>query len=156
MALEWLQLADRFEGDAEDRGMLRDILILDTDLGDWQQIFDVIHRSPIWRVRYSEDGKELPLPTDAELAFRRAQDAAVYVELRPGGMYVRGYVWDPERVEFDVDPDHVNSQVRLDHLVDLMTKFGRATGKPVYVTPESVPTQPLITYDPASDQVRTN
>jgi len=152
VALEWSEVADRLDG-SDDPGMLLDIIVLETDQTDWQGVPDVIRRRGDWRPRYSEDGDVLPLPADVAVPFARCQTASVIVELQLLAMYVRGYFWGTDEIEFDVDPGQINSPQRFAALTDLMTEFGRATGKPVHVTPESLHDTPLLTYDPASDDV---
>lgn len=72
------------------------------------------------------------------------------MRFRTGGILVVFHFFTPEEIECDIDPREVSGQASLDALLGFKRRLGDLTRKPAALTPENVPDEPIISYDPES------
>lgn len=149
----WEVLADRF-ADTVNEGSLRDVLILDAELSDWQALLDLLHDRRDWTTSYTEDGEPSSLPGRAEVVLSRAETATCSFTVTPATLIINGYVFGPGRIEFDVAAEEVDSAGRFDELLDFVAALGQATRRRVTVSSEAQDDAPFLAYEPDLNEVR--
>lgn len=141
--LLWDDVREWFEPD----GSLLDAYVFDTTVADWQAFVDLV-RSKGWWFAYSEDGRPRRLPARVEDVLARRGEMAVVLQVRPvPEVLVNVHFFTDEEIEADFSPEVLQGQERLDLLCSFLRAVGRRLGKPVVLTPESLPDRPLIGYD---------
>jgi hypothetical protein len=147
--LLWDDVREWFEPD----GSLLDAYVFDTTVADWQAFVDLV-RSKGWWFAYSEDGQPRRLPARVENIFSRHREMVVILQVRPvPEVRVNVHFFTEEEIEVDFSPEELQGQERLDLLCSFLRAVGRRLGKPVVVTPESLPDRPLIGYHIDADRV---
>ncbi|MFZ3471942.1 hypothetical protein ACODT3_16725 [Streptomyces sp. 4.24] len=141
--------------DLEWEGCLPDVLVVGTEVGDWQAVLDLIAARG-WRSEYSEGGEVMPLPRAARV-FARADDAEC-ADLRvwpaPGVLAIFRLA-AAEEIGFDVDLRELQGQERLDVLCGFLRAIGRRLGKAVTMFPEGDWDQahPVLGFTVEADRV---
>jgi hypothetical protein len=148
--VEWSGVAAAFEPD----GALRDVYVHGATLADWQAVLDHVrtHYPPL---DFSVGGDPAALPAAVAEIFPLWERAAPLLYFHVGGIGVACHFFTPDEVEFDLRPEEVTEQARLDALVDFVRGVGDATGKPVAVTIENWPEALILRYDPATGGIET-
>lgn len=147
--LRWDDVREWF--DPEENGVLPDVTVPGTDVGDWQAVLDLV-RSKGWAYEYSEDGRVGRVPT-AEVMIGRLADASVVFKVWPvAGVQVNFFPLSADEVLLDVDLRELQGQARLDALCAMLRAIGRRLAKPVQLSPEG-DARPVLGYQPASDRV---
>src|SRR3982751_4611826 len=70
------------------------------------------------------------------------------LRLNLGHILIVFHFFSEYEIECDFVPKEITSQADLDALLAFVRKLGDVTHKRVRITPENLPTQPAITYDP--------
>jgi hypothetical protein len=139
--------------DPEANGYLPDVCVRGTTIADWQDLLALI-RAQGWAVEYSEDGRILRLPDRAEDLLDRHDGAHVLLKVWPAPeVAVHFFPYAAEQIDGDVDLRELQGQERLDLLCGFLRDVGRALGKPVWMTSEASPGEPLLAYRVEADQV---
>ena len=146
--MEWKKVRSTFEWD----GSWRDLYVLDASLDDWQRLLDYL-RASNHGLTFKRETEE-PLPDRASDAFVGADDVRPLLQVDIGGVVLNCHFFTEDEIELDLDPREVETDASAASVFGFMRGIGRAVGKPVLLTPESMSGLPLITYDPATDELR--
>lgn len=147
----WDEVKDWF--DPEVNGVLPDVWVEDTSIADWQSVLDLV-RSAGWRHEYAVGGRSAQLPVRALDILDRPDDETVELRVWPAeGMLAIFRMYAVEQVDLDVDLRELQGQDRLDLLCEFLRALGRTLGKPVVLTAEGCPANPLLGFVPAADRV---
>lgn len=139
--------------DPEINGVLPDVRVEDTSIADWQAVLDLV-RSAGWPFGYAVGGRAGLLPARAADMLGRPGDETVELRVWPAeGMLAIFRMYEVEQIEFDVDLRELQGQDRLDLLCEFLRVLGRKLVKPVVVTAEGCPDDPLLGFVPAVDRV---
>lgn len=136
-------------------GALLDGLVPDATTADWQAVLDLI-RSSGWWYDYQQNGQSCRLPARAGDIFRRREQQATILHVRPGlEVLVNFHFFDPGTIDFDFDPRELQGQEQLNLMIHVVRLLGRRLGKRVLLGVEGcLPGQPAATYDPKSQRVQ--
>jgi hypothetical protein len=153
--LVWDDVKEWF--DPSKNGSAPDVIVANTDLVDWDRLFELI-RSRGWRCEYRLHDQVRALPASAAELFcaDTAGRAALSVWPDPHLEWVIR-PWSAEEILTDVDLHQIQGQERLDMFCWLLEIAGKALGKRVVVYSEGTSDgghPPLMAYDVASDHVR--
>ncbi|MEV0133709.1 hypothetical protein AB0H83_35255 [Dactylosporangium sp. NPDC050688] len=149
--VSWDEVKDWF--DPESNGVLPDVRVEDTTIADWQSVLDLV-RSAGWRHEYAVGGRSAQLPVRALDMLDRPDEETVALRVWPAeGMLAIFWMYAVEQVDFDVDLRELQGQDRLDLLCGFLRALGRTLGKPVVLTAEGCPDEPLLGFVPAVDRV---
>lgn len=132
-----------------DDGSWRDIYVLNTTSLDWYRALEAIQRSGL-DTHFLIVGDVRALPSDGRAAFPEPGFRDQFLEVRTGGVSLNCHFFGPEEIEFDLDPRQVQAQDALDAIVGFMALLAAACAKPVVLTPENLPTSPIIRVLPDS------
>lgn len=143
--IRWEMCKQDFEWDD---GSLRDIYIFKTTLHDWQTLSDFLRST--YELKYSIDGGHKAFPKLASEVFAVRAKANAQLNFQAGKILFACHFFDPEEIEFDIDPREIKSQSDLDTLLNFMQEIGNAICKPVSLAPENGREFPIISYEPAS------
>jgi hypothetical protein len=137
---------DEVAGDFEHDGALRDVYVFDATVEDWQAVWEaVLHR---YTMRTCDGA---PPPTDVRAVV--GSDARPVVTLDPGGLSANCHFFNAGEIEFDLNPDQINSQATLDRLCEFLALVGTAAGKDAVVTMENMRGSVTLRYDRRADRV---
>jgi hypothetical protein len=81
-------------------------------------------------------------------------DASFFENSRPtlrfrvGGILVVFHFFTPDEIECDIVPREVTCQSGLDSLLVFLRQLGDLTRKRAVMTPENLPNEPIMSYDP--------
>jgi hypothetical protein len=138
--------------DLDLNGTLPDVYVPETTADDWRTLIALV-RSEGWRWTYLVDNEPGELPLVEDMLSRRDQ-ADLSLHVWPAADVLAIFrPYEAEQIDFDVDLRELQGQEQLDLLCRFFTTIGRALGKPVLMTPEGGGNEPVLGYDPASDQV---
>ncbi|WP_432941034.1 hypothetical protein ACQPXM_32785 [Kribbella sp. CA-253562] len=139
-------MADIF---SEDDDALLDIYVFGTTWQDWDKAIAAV-RSQGWPVGFNSTGR--PLPPDVREIFALTDELSVSLSIHPvAALRIPTHFFAEDEIEFDLSPTDVRGQVELDALCTFLRVVARAVDKPIVLTPESLPAQHLLAYDPATD-----
>lgn len=128
-----------------------------TAAADWQALFDLVAERG-WRYEYMQDWlvQEPPLPRAADaLAHTLLENCRLNVEPF-AGMVAVFPLYEPGRIDFDVDLGEIQGQERLDAFCGFLAEIGRRLGKPVAMSAEredGASAESVLGYDVAADRV---
>jgi hypothetical protein len=138
-------------------GALRDIVVLDANIEDWQRLLSSLASSE-WEVSLTAD-----LPVESQEALLDAQrlfvelafddNASASLAIRVDDILFRCYFFQPDEIEFTFNPIEVPDETSFEAVVRFMTWLGDLCGKRVIMTMETLhhATIPaLLDYVPAS------
>ncbi|MEU8278400.1 hypothetical protein ACFYOK_35600 [Microbispora bryophytorum] len=122
-------------------GSLRDIVVLDTDIEDWQQMLSSL-ASSAWEVSLSVDlpGGSQETPVDARRLFEELEsngDSSARLEIRVDGASFRCYFFQCDEIEFTFDPIEVQDEISFEAVAQFMVWLGDLSGKRVIMTMET-------------------
>lgn len=142
------------EADFRTDGALRDVVVLDTRLEDWQRVLASL-AVVAWRVHFDprKPGCSSDISTvDVNSLLNRGEDdysAILGVEV--AGIWFTCYFFDVSEIEFSFDPSDISGVDEFSALRDFVEWLGDVCGKRVVVTMESsdhASIPPLIEYLP--------
>jgi hypothetical protein len=142
----------------QDEGAVRDIVIRDATVQEWQRVVTAIRRAG-WAVDYREDAEPAPMPDDVRAVFAATGSRACRWRIQVGQrLWINCHFFDPAEIEFTFDPREVTNQQEMDSLCVFMRTVGRAVEKPVRVYVEGFDPRPPsdMEYDPDEDAVRAS
>ncbi len=143
MTLTWHDLEGEFNFD----GSWRDVVVLHTNMADWQAVLEAIRLSSM-EVRYSVANEVVPLPAQVHDAFPEAGFCDRLLQVRVGTAWLHCYFFEEETIEFDLDPREFGSQTGIQHILLFMALLACATKKTVALTPENSHSTPNIEVEP--------
>jgi hypothetical protein len=144
--ITWAQIQPDFAWD----GSWRDIYVNPATLADWEALFAVLRRVP--GVEFRLDGALATLPNEARdiFAARASKSPMLCVDVEGVNVVFRFFC--EEVIEADIDPRQVRGQLQLDGVLAFLKKIGDAVSKPVTLTPENLPEEAIVHYDPTSQR----
>ncbi|WP_228785190.1 hypothetical protein [Nocardia cyriacigeorgica] len=134
-------------------GALPDIYVHDTNIEDWQAVFDLI-RSSGWEWEFRVGDEVRPLPTAAEVLGRGDDEEVVSLHVRAAPELLAIFrPWFESQIEFDVDLQELQGQGGVDALAGFLGTIGRLLGKEVVMHAEGDVEHPVLGYTPVEDRV---
>jgi hypothetical protein len=146
--LRWSEVREDWEVD----GTLRDIYVVSTTENDWQRLLDLV-RAGTWPYAYTEGEHSASLPTKVADIFAPRTHSLLLQVWPMEGVAIHCYFFQRDQIEFDLDPREVVGQRELDAVCGFVREIGQALDKPVLVTWESAPSEPILRYEPGTDDV---
>jgi len=142
-------------------GALRDLLVLETSMDDWQRLIDFIGTQTT-KITYAENGKTLPPRTSAVDYFRsEVERPSRSMRFQIAGMDFHCHFFEVDRIEIDIDPRQIVGRLALDSLLDFMFSLGRRLGKDVLLSDEGAISvgyalweEVICSYEAASGKLR--
>lgn len=131
--LDWATYGAAFEVD----GSLRDLVVRDTTLTDWNHVLRVVEQHAD-TVSLTINAVEIPIPDDAQWLFDVRSHATTILRASLSEIVLCGYFFTPEEIELDLDPRAVTTAADAERLFAFMGRLAVALGKEVLLTAESV------------------
>lgn len=131
-SLPWELVSREFAFD----GSWRDIIILHTDLADWQVALNVL-RSANYKLVYYRNDQPSELPSGVCDTFPLPGECDRRLSIWFAGVLANSHFFTPDEIEFDIDPREITGQQQLDALFEFMKCLADAVGKPVALTAEN-------------------
>jgi hypothetical protein len=147
--VDWQHAKAEFELD----GSLRDVYILNADVGVWQKVIDSL-RSSDYPLLYDVNGTEATLPENVADVFGIRSDVGLSLSVEAEGILLNCHFFTEEEVEFDLDPREMDSEERLQALFRFKRRIGEAAGRQVIMTPENAAHHPVFVFSPESGEIR--
>jgi hypothetical protein len=146
--MDWERCRPDFKPD----GSLRDIYVLATTTREWDAVLAIV-RDSATSLAFSIDGVARSLPTSASEVFGVSRDRSALLTFRYEGIPFSCYFFGEDEIELSLAPNDVNSPDRLDALAEFLSMLGRGTRRDVLLTPENLPTSPILRYSVSSSSV---
>jgi hypothetical protein len=143
--MDWKISQQVFEVD----GSLRDILVFNTTLADWQKMMDWL-RTSSYTLKFRGLENET-LPEQVQTIFARNEEILSFMSVDVGEATLNCHFdWEKD-IEFDLDPREMASEAVVQRVFDFMAHLGNLIGKQVDLCPEGGYRHPiaLFRYDPA-------
>ncbi len=134
----WNEVSHIFEVD----GSLRDILVRETSVSDWNKLISLSQQ--LGKVSYQSDGEDTGLPSAANLLDDKEHAHCMKIDL--GGPVANTHFFDYVEIELDLDPREVGSQAALDKVLNFCSKLSLELERDVAITEESNPEAILLSY----------
>jgi hypothetical protein len=138
--VEWKGVAREFEWD----GSLRDIYVLGTGHREWDRFLELCRAGP-FALRFEVDGVSKPLPRKAAEIFSKRSEISPLLQIDVGGVRANCHFFTVCEIELDIDPREVNSET-FRSLLTFLCRLGDELGCDVVLTPENVPSLPILRY----------
>jgi len=133
-------------------GELRDILVSDTDLRDWQRVVDYVRTLPR-AGSFTLDAAPAVLPESASDIFALREQAVTSLRIDVAGVLVVAHFFDPSEIELDFDPRDVKTDAQRAALLAFIRSLADLLDKPVVVAPEGSHDEVLLRVEPVSQVV---
>jgi hypothetical protein len=140
----WSECAAEFVGD----GSLCDVYVLKGGIEGWDAL---LRLAKTRHARFSLDGMAAPLPDAARAVFTEEGRLGALFLLDWKGIELAAHFFDEGDVELDFVPNIVRGQEALDALCSFLRALAEATGKDVIVTPENLPSSPILRCRPTGE-----
>jgi hypothetical protein len=129
-------------------GSLRDIYVLNTNAADWDRLGSKLETSG-FTLTHFVNGQPAPFPASlANHVTDPHRNASLLAVKLTDHLSINCRFFAPDEIEFDFDPRCVRGQSDLDLLLDFIAYVGQGLGKPALLTPENLPSTPILSYDP--------
>lgn len=146
LPIPWADLRQAFHID----GSLRDIVVVDTDLGDWERAYGYVRQLGAAADSRLESDPD-PLPGTVLEVFALHDERSTRLEVHLGQVQLNCFFFGEMEIEFDLSPKAVASEAEARSILSFMRGLGRATGRPVHLTEENVHEWRWLTFEPASN-----
>ena len=135
----WNDVYQVFELD----GSLRDILVRETSITDWEKLLSLSLQ--LGKISYRCDGEDAILSDcAAELLSNKEHAHCMMADL--GGPVANTHFFSCEEIELDIDPREINSQASLDKVLNLCSKLSLVLERDVAITEENHPEEILLSH----------
>lgn len=127
-------------------GSLRDIYVLDVDLGDWQMFYEWIYLSS-WEIKLYKDGLETVNEIkNVDKLFKDKEFHSILFSIDiEGAALINCHFFSKDEMEFDVNPKEIKGLHEANAVLEFMSKLSSILGKEIFLTEENIPEHPLIT-----------
>lgn len=142
--MNWSECKKVFHAD----GSLRDIYVLNTNLNDWERLFDAFSQ---FETTLYCDGEPTPMIEFPAAIFERRNEHNHFLKVLVNGVSLHCHFFTVDEIVIDVDPMEIKSQRELDAVLDVMGAIGGALSKPVILTEEATHDFVWITFEPKID-----
>ena len=127
-------------------GTLRDIIVSNTTIENWQKFYDEL-RLGRYELSYKcGDSSTLPTNVGKLLTGRGLHDECPRLSVKLGSNALNCFFYGEEEIEFDLDPRDVRSEEELLQVTDFMRMLGKCLEKDVCLTEENAHDFELIRY----------
>ncbi|MDN4088487.1 protein export chaperone secb [Paenibacillus polymyxa] len=123
-------------------GSLRDIYILDTDIQIWAIIFEYLESNEI-NYRVTIDGLITRIRDIAEL-LRIKKEASIGITIEYSEIDICGYFYEGSVIEFDISPLQIDSEKKINILMNFLKSLSRKLNKTIIITPEMTTEEVLV------------
>ncbi|MDU8672242.1 protein export chaperone secb [Paenibacillus polymyxa] len=127
-------------------GSLRDIYILDTDIQVWALIFEYLESNEI-NYRVTIDGLITRIRDIAEL-LRIKKEACIGITIEYSEIDICGHLYEGSVIEFDISPIQIDSEKKIDILMNFLKSLSRKLNKTIIITPEMTTEEVLVGVEP--------
>jgi hypothetical protein len=120
-------------------GSLRDVYVHGPGLEGWIRAAQAIVEKG-YPLRFIGGWDQLRFPEDVKrLFFSDPEGDSPVLSIDVGGACLMCHFFDPDRIEFDLNPSDIDSPERLDGIFSFMRVLASSVGKQVELTEENVP-----------------
>ncbi|MEK5407648.1 protein export chaperone secb [Paenibacillus sp. FSL W8-0439] len=127
-------------------GSLRDIYILDTDIQIWAIIFEYLESNEI-NYRVTIDGLITRIRDIAEL-LRIKKEASIGITIEYSEIDICGHFYEGNVIEFDISPIQIDSEKKIDILMNFLKSLSRKLNKTIIITLEMTMEEVLVRVEP--------
>jgi len=131
-----------------DNEALLDIYIFGTTENDWNKILDYLYSSHKYENEFFIDLQPSPISIDVKSIFDLVSNYSVLLRVDKRELQLSCHFFIVEEIEFDIDHRAINSDNRLNRLLDFIHDIGNLLQKRVVMTPESAPDIHYLLFDP--------
>ena len=146
---------DEYKKEFEPDGSLRDLLISNTDVSNWQRLIDFLQRDK-YHITYKENNRTVLMPRDIRDIFQKRNEMPILMSVEVNGIIINSHFFTAQEIEFDIDPQEINNEEKLDQLFEFMREIGWLLQKEVALTPESYEAETIFRYVPETDKIEYN
>jgi hypothetical protein len=134
-------------------GSLRDIIVSDTKIDDWEAMYEELTVRGFDMVFECGDSHALPQNLGELLSVRRQDDPCPRLSVIVGAIKFNCFFFSEDEIEFDLHPRDVSSEDAFLKVVDFMRTIGRRLAKDVILTDENAHDCVLIRYRHVQDDI---
>ena len=138
--------------DFEPDGSLRDVVMLDWTLADWDAFLCWV-RTAGRPFEFFIDGQASTLPPLAVDIFKIREVASPQLEIHIGRGLANCHFVDETFFELDIDPSDYHSTEAIQPLLSFITDLGRAMRRSIHITLENLHDRVLAVYDLDRDEL---
>lgn len=127
-------------------GSLRDIYVLDTEIQVWALIFDYLESNVI-NYRVTIDGVITKIRDITEL-LRIKKEASIGITIEYSEIDICGHFYEGSIIEFDISPIQIDSEKKIDILMNFLKDLSQKLNKTIIITPEMTMEEVLVRVEP--------
>jgi hypothetical protein len=133
-------------------GSYRDIYIFDTQITDWQTLFNVINKED-WVTRLLINGEEVDINQyPIKRIFDERDSFSFLLSINYKGVVINSHFFDQREIEFDIYPKEIVTSTHRKAVFEFMQYLSNLLNKQVIITPENSPENPYLTIKPNEQQ----
>ena len=132
---------------------LLDIYVFDTIEDDWNNVLNYLYSSNKYTNIFFIDQQPSPVLMDVKNIFDLTPDHGIRLRIDEEQLQINCHFFVVEEIEFDIDPRVIDSDDRLNRLLEFIHDIGNLLRKSVVMTPESESHIHYLLFDP---QVQTD
>lgn len=146
-------MLDRFADAFYVDGSLRDIVIVNTTIDDWEKLYSELTLGE-YELAFECGDSHTPPPNVRELlAGGGMHDQCPRLRVTLGASKLNCFFYCKEEIEFDLDPRDVSSEDEFLRITDFIRRLGTVLEKDVVLTDENVHEFELIRYRHEKDDI---
>ncbi|GCE17670.1 hypothetical protein [Dictyobacter kobayashii] len=129
-------------------GSLRDLYIPKTQRNDWECILNYVQRRSDFTNILFIDQHPHPLDVDIQELFHITSDHAVLLRIDAKQLQLHCHFFEMQKIEFDFDPSVINTDDRLNRLMEFIHNISVISKKCIFLTPENEENVHYYSYNP--------
>jgi hypothetical protein len=115
-------------------GSLRDVYIQETEMSDWDALFELVARYPC---TYSFDGTRKEPPHPSRVFQDRSGGHLLTIQV--GSASINCHFFISEEIELDIDPRQIADESTHELVMNFLAELSTRIGKDLAITPENSP-----------------
>ncbi|MBS7530508.1 hypothetical protein IC619_008395 [Hazenella sp. IB182353] len=132
-------------------GSLRDVYIFDTDEYEWRKFLNLLKTIP-FICEFMVNGIESNhIHFDIQDILKLSDEKNVLFIINLDGVKIHCHFFCIEEIELDINPKEINNYRAMNLVFEFMKTISNKLNKEVIITPENMPTYPLLTIYPNGD-----
>ncbi|GER89895.1 hypothetical protein KDW_40570 [Dictyobacter vulcani] len=133
-------------------GSLRDLYIYKTQRNDWECLLNYIQKRSDFTNILFVDQHPHPLNVDIQDLFHMASDHAVLLRIDANQLQLHCHFFEMQEIELDLDPRDINTDDRLNRLMEFMHDISVLLKKSIFLTPENMENVHYYSYHPETNE----
>ncbi len=138
---------DKHKGSFFVDGSLRQLLVFDTDISDWQKLLDFLENNR-YKISFRVNREFLSSPESAQFIFDWQLEKSRFLSVELNDLQLNCHFFAEDEIDFNLDPKQVQSKSNYLAIIEFMQAVSNLLEKPMVMTLENDPKFVLLNVEP--------